>query len=56
MDSFWLHHLELKRKGNITDSSLIRTHDHLVRKQTLNHLAKLAKHDINVQLKINTFL
>ena len=25
------------------DSSEIRTHNHLVRKQTLNHLAKVAK-------------
>ena len=31
-----------KRKGLISDSNVIRTHNHLVRKRTLNHLAKLA--------------
>ena len=28
---------------NLSDSNGIRTHSHLVRKRTLNHLAKLAK-------------
>ena len=27
----------------LSDSNVIRTHNHLVRKRTLNHLAKLAK-------------
>ena len=29
--------------GNISDCNGIRTHNHLIRKRTLNHLAKLAK-------------
>ena len=30
-------------KQLLSDSNGIRTHNHLVRKQTLNHLVKLAK-------------
>ena len=33
----------LQNKGYISDSNEIRTHNHLVRKRTLNHLAKLAR-------------
>ena len=29
--------------GNISDCNGIRTHNHLIRKRTLNHLSKLAK-------------
>ena len=31
---------------NIYDCNWIRTHNHLVHKRTLNHLAKLATHNI----------
>ena len=35
-------HLSPKKVG-LSDSNRIRTHNHLIRKRTLNHLAKLAK-------------
>ena len=36
-------YLERENYKTLGDSNRIRTHNHLVCKQTLNHLAKLAK-------------
>ena len=33
----------LNNLKSVTDSNEIRTHNHLLRKRTLNHIAKLAK-------------
>ena len=33
----------MRHIGTLSDSKEIRTHNHLVRKQTLNHLEKLSK-------------
>ena len=33
----------INRKDNLSGCNWTRTHNHLVHKQTLNHLAKLAK-------------
>ena len=39
---------------NLSDSSGIRTHNHLVRKRTLNHLVKVAIFDIRPLVRLRT--
>ena len=50
-ESDWLLSKILK---NLSDCNGIRTHNHLVHKQTLNHLAKLANYGVWIQSKTCT--
>ena len=44
-----LHHRNADKGITVlSDCNWTRTHNHLVRKQTLNHLAKLTKQDKNI--------
>ena len=43
------------RIWNLGDSNGIRTHNHLVRKRTLNHLAKLTFFQEYVEIKLKIF-
>ena len=40
---FWVNLVQKLKVVSLIDSNGIRSHNHLIRKRTLNHLAKLAK-------------
>ena len=40
---FWVNLVQKLKVVSLIDNNGIRTHNHLIRKRTLNHLAKLAK-------------
>ena len=40
---FWVNLVQKLKVVSLIDSNGIRTHNHFIRKRTLNHLAKLAK-------------